>query len=83
MRREAEQSSVAALEEAKSQIKSLLAEVSTAGSGDRNRVISQIQSIIYELQKVKSGTTAYTEAQELLRSAQQRLKEIQPLSLGN
>ncbi|MFB2923509.1 hypothetical protein [Aerosakkonema funiforme] len=79
-----EQASVDALEQAKQQIESLLAASGNAYSVDRNRTISQIQSIIYQLQRVERGTTAYAEAQQLLRSAQNKLNQItQPASRSN
>lgn len=79
-----EQASVSALEQAKQQIESLLA---ASGNGywlDRNQTIGQIQSIIYQLHSVEVGTTAYAEAQQLLRSAQNKLNQItQPASRSN
>lgn len=74
---EMEQASVRDLEMAKSQIESLLANTTrNASSVDRDRSIGQIQTIINQLQKVKTGTTAHAEAQQLMRSAQNKLKEI-------
>lgn len=80
IRRQAEESSVAALTTAKREIENLLA--SNSGSVDRNQMMSKIQSIIYELQKVQTGTTAYKEAQELMQSAQKKLKEMPQSSFG-
>ena len=45
---------------------------------DRNRTISEIQGIINQLEKIKPGTTSYLKAQELLLSAQNKLKQLQP-----
>ncbi|MBE9229864.1 hypothetical protein IQ264_31155 [Phormidium sp. LEGE 05292] len=81
IRQQAEESSVAALTTAKREIENLLA--SNSGRVDRNQMISQIQSIIYELQKVQTGTTVYKEAQELMQSAQKKLKEMEKSSFGN
>ncbi|HEY9874281.1 MAG TPA: hypothetical protein V6D12_12640, partial [Candidatus Obscuribacterales bacterium] len=79
IRRQAEADSVAALEQAQSQIQSLLASIPTdPKSLDRNRTISQLQAIINQLEKVQSGTTAYLKAQELLLNAKNKLKQFQP-----
>jgi hypothetical protein len=78
-RRRVEQESVEALEQANSQIEYLVASISAdAKSVDRNRTISQIQSIINQLEKVQNGTTTYQKAQQLLLSAQNKLKQLQP-----
>lgn len=81
MRRQTEESSLTALQQAKREIEYLLA--NTSGDSDRNQMISKIQSIIDDLQKVKTGTTAYQEAQELLQSAQKKLKQMEQSSFGN
>jgi hypothetical protein len=81
MRRKTEEFSVNALQQAKGEIEYLLA--NTNEGSDRNRMISKIQSIIYELQKVQTGTTAYKEAQELIQSAQKKLKEMPQSSFGS
>lgn len=78
-RQQTEQESVEFLEQANSQIENLLASIpDDAASLDRNSTISQIQGIINELENVKNGTTAYPRAQELLRSAKNKLKQFQP-----
>lgn len=78
-RRQLEQESVQALEGAQNQIESLLAQTPTdANSVDRNRTISKLQSIINQLEKVQKGTTTYQKAQELLLSAKNKLKQLQP-----
>lgn len=78
VRRQAEQDSVDALESAQRQIESLLASVPTdPQSVNHNRVISQLQSIINELEKVQNSTTAYLKAQELLLSANNKLQQLQ------
>ena len=64
-----EQYSVEALKGAQEQIQNLTA----SSPSDRNQIISQMQEIINQLQTVKSGTTAYSEAQNLLQSAQKKL----------
>lgn len=79
IRQQAEKESQATLEQAQRQIETLLALTPTnAASLDRNRTISQLQGIINQLEKVQSGTTAYLKAQELLLSAQNKLKQLQP-----
>ncbi|MCU0535932.1 MAG: hypothetical protein MUD14_18745 [Hydrococcus sp. Prado102] len=45
-------------------------------SADRDYLISQLQAIIRQLEKVQPGTTAYSQSQELLDSAQQKLKQL-------
>lgn len=77
IRQQAEQESVYALEQAQGQIESLLASTPTnIKAVERNRVVSQLQSIITQLEKVQNGTTAYLKAQELLLSAQSKLKQL-------
>ncbi len=71
---QAEQASVAALEEAQQLTQSLLA---SASRNDRDRSASQLQAIITALRNVKPGTTAYADAQQLLASAEQRLAALQ------
>ncbi|XWK86999.1 MAG: hypothetical protein U7127_22750 [Phormidium sp.] len=84
MRRQTEESSLTALQQAKREIEYLLANSTTTfGVSDRNQMISKIQSIIDDLQKVKTGTTAYQEAQQLLQSAQKKLKEMEQSSFGS
>lgn len=78
-RRKVEEESLQALESAQRQIESLLAQTPTdVNSVDRNRTISSLQSIINELEKVQNGTTAYLKSQELLLSAKNKLKQLQP-----
>lgn len=84
MRRQTEESSLTALQQAKREVEYLLANSTTTfGVSERNQMISKFQSIIDELQKVKAGTTAYQEAQELLQSAQKKLKEMPQSSFGS
>lgn len=79
IRLHAEENSVATLAQAERKIESLLAQTPTdVNSVDRNRTISSLQSIINELEKVQNGTTAYQKAQELLLSAKNKLKQLQP-----
>jgi adenine-specific DNA methylase len=79
IRRQAEAESVETLEQAQRQIERLLAYTPTdAKSLDRNGTMSQLQSIINQLEKVQNGTTAYLKAQELRLSAQNKLKQLQP-----
>ncbi|MBW4686890.1 MAG: hypothetical protein KME40_17725 [Komarekiella atlantica HA4396-MV6] len=80
IRRQAEQDAVYALEAAQQQIESLIASLPSDAQSveDRNRMFSQLQSIINQLEKVQNGTTAYLKAQELLLSAKNKLQELQP-----
>ncbi|MGB5961388.1 MAG: hypothetical protein WBG73_12060 [Coleofasciculaceae cyanobacterium] len=76
-RRKVEQESKEALEQANSQIESLVASIPTdAKSVDHNRTISQIQGIINDLEKVQNGTTSYLKAQELLLQAKSKLNQL-------
>ncbi|MDZ8186586.1 MAG: hypothetical protein RMX96_17270 [Nostoc sp. ChiSLP02] len=78
VRRQAEADGVDALSAAQQKIESLLASIpDDAHSLDRNRITSKLQSIVHELEKVQSGTTAYLKAQELLLSANNKLKQLQ------
>lgn len=67
--------SVKALEAAKQETEYLF---SNSNSFDRDRMLGKIQSITNQLQQVKPGTTAYAEAQQLMRSAQNKLNELKP-----
>ena len=79
IRRQAEQASVDTLQRAQDRIEKLLASIPTdATSVNQNYIISELQGIINELEKVQNGTTAYLKAQELLLSAQNKLKQLQP-----
>lgn len=78
IRQQAEQDSVASLQQAQSKIQRLLAATSTdVNSVDRHRTISELQGIIYDLEKVQNGTTAYLQAQALLLSATNKLNQLQ------
>lgn len=74
---EAEQASSEALARAKAKLETLWAATSDGSAGHQNTVIGQVWGIINQLQTVKSGTTAYPEAQELLQSAQANLEQLQ------
>jgi hypothetical protein len=79
IRLSAEQASVEALKQAKDTIQTMF--TSTASQDlavNRNQLLAQLQGIINQLETVKSGTTAYPEAQALLASAQNKLKLFQP-----
>ena len=66
------------MEIAQQQSQSLLASIPADPKFfDRNRVVSQLQSIINQLEKVQNGTTAYLKAQELLLSAKNKLQQLQ------
>ncbi|MEH1941115.1 MAG: hypothetical protein V7L01_12965 [Nostoc sp.] len=78
VRRQAEADAVEALEAAQREIENLLASIPTdAHDMQRNRVLSQLQSIVNQLEKVPNGTTAYLKAQELLLSANNKLRQLQ------
>jgi hypothetical protein len=74
VRREAEQTSVMALQGAKDQI----ATINSFVGGDVGYIASQLQSIINDLERVEDGTTAYLEAQQLLIFANNKLNQLQP-----
>lgn len=79
IRRQAEQVSVETLQRAQGRIERLVASIPTdATSVNPNYIVSELQGIINELEKVQNGTTAYLKAQELLLSAQNKLKQLQP-----
>jgi hypothetical protein len=79
IRRQAEQDSVIALQQAQRRIESLLNSTPTdANSVNRNRTISELQGIINNLEKVQNGTTVYLKAQELMLSAKNKLNQLQP-----
>lgn len=76
---QAEQVSVEALERAKDKIETILAlTAADASPEEQNQVRSQLQGIINQLENVKSGTTANSEAQQLLQSARNKLEQLQP-----
>ncbi|MCC5652139.1 hypothetical protein LC609_20405 [Nostoc sp. XA013] len=78
VRRQSEADAVEALETAQREIERLLASIPTdADDMDRNQVLSQLQSIVNQLEKVQNGTTAYLKAQDLLLSANNKLKQLQ------
>ena len=75
----AEQASVAALKQAKDTIPTMFAAAAADDSVvNQKQLIGQLQGIINQLETVKSGTTAYPEAQQLLVSAQKKLEQVQP-----
>ncbi len=73
-RLETERASAEALQQAKRGIENLLALSNTSGN---NRLASQIQNIINTLETIQPGTTAHSEAQDLLQSARNKLRELQ------
>lgn len=78
-RQKVESASKAALSEAKRQIPAWQRlNNSTENAGwEQGQMVSQLQEIINQLEQVQPGTTAYTEAQQLLQSARKRLAEMQ------
>ncbi|MCC5637872.1 hypothetical protein LC593_18920 [Nostoc sp. CHAB 5844] len=78
VRRQAEADSVQALARAQREIENLVASIpSDTQNVERNRVVSQLHSIINQLEKVEKGTTVYLKAQELLLSANNKFKQFQ------
>ncbi|MEH2290400.1 hypothetical protein [Nostoc sp.] len=78
VRQQAEADSVQAFLMAQREIESFMASIPTDPKNlDRNRVISQLHSIINQLEKVQKGTTVYLKAQESLLSANNQFKQLQ------
>lgn len=73
IRLQAEEESVRIFEQAQRDTTNLLA-IATPTS--RSQVISQLQSIINQLNQVQNGTTVYLEAQSQLLSAQNKLSQF-------
>ena len=79
IRRQGEQDSEIALQQAKSDIQMLVASASSdISTADFNATASQLQGIINQLEQVQDGTTSYLEAQQLLVFAQNKLNQVQP-----
>ncbi|NEO97994.1 MAG: hypothetical protein F6K58_04690 [Symploca sp. SIO2E9] len=78
LRYQAEADATKALEQAQKQIEGLLTSTPTeANSVNRNLTISKLHNIINQLEKVKNGTSAYPQAQQLLLAADKKLKQLQ------
>ncbi|MGK7958514.1 MAG: hypothetical protein AB4063_25140 [Crocosphaera sp.] len=76
LRSKSEQESVQALEIAKKDIQSLQEEFADGVKlNERKLFISRMQANIEKLNKVKTGSTAYNEAQQLLKLAQAKVEE--------
>jgi hypothetical protein len=73
VRKQTEIESVRNFEEAQRKIEQLLAN----SANNPTYTISQLQSIINQLNKVQPATTVYNEAQNLLKSAKNKLSEVQ------
>ncbi|MEC4819746.1 MAG: hypothetical protein SAK29_41730 [Scytonema sp. PMC 1069.18] len=73
IRREAETESQEILQQANEEIRRLIA----YSSSDTSQLRADIQGTMNKLRSVKAGTTAYAEAQELLRSANNKLAQLQ------
>lgn len=73
IRRQLEEESVQILEQAQQKIQILQA---NANTWDRNKVTSELEGIINQLEKVKPGTTAYPKASELLGFAKNKLQQV-------
>jgi hypothetical protein len=79
VRRQAEAASVIAFQQAQREIEDLQASIPNDGrSINTNQIISQLQGIIDQLERVENGTTVYLEAQKLLLYAQNKLNQLQP-----
>lgn len=73
-----ERESTAALEQAQQMTQSFLAAATPqAITTNRPYLLAQLQGIINQLRKVQSGTTGYAEAQGLLKSAENKLQQLQ------
>jgi hypothetical protein len=78
IRKQAESESVEALAAAEREIEYLLKSLPDNPQGTNyNRIIAELRSIISNLEKVQSGTTAYSKAQELLVFAKNKLKQLE------
>jgi hypothetical protein len=72
-----EQSASQALDNAQREIQALIASGPAAETPQqRNQFKSRLTGILTELEKVNSGTTAYPQAQELIKQAQSTLKKL-------
>lgn len=69
-----EQESVQAFEQAQTLTQNLLESIPDNAKSLQLRQVAKLQEIINELKKVHKGTTVYDEAQQLLRSAESKLK---------
>jgi hypothetical protein len=80
IRRQAEEKSVIALDSAQKRIERLLVTTpSEIAAIDRNPIISQIQGVVNDLDRVQSGTTSYLKAQELKLFANNKLQQLQTM----
>ncbi|HEY9880670.1 MAG TPA: hypothetical protein V6D29_19590 [Leptolyngbyaceae cyanobacterium] len=70
----AEESATEALEAAQEKSARFLAQ--DLKSMAPNQIASELQSIVNDLNRVQSGTTSYAKAQEMLRSAEEKLKQL-------
>lgn len=79
VRRQSEADSAIAFRQAQQDIENLLASIPNDGSStNTNQIISRLQGIINELERVENGTTVYLEAQNLLLFAKNKLNQLQP-----
>lgn len=77
IRLQAEQEAVLNFQEAQYKIQALLASIPTNPDRvNRNAMISQLQGIIHQLERVPNGTTVYLESQALLLSAKNKLNQL-------
>ena len=79
LRKNAEQNSVVAFNNAQRKIEGLLQKTTVNPNAlNVNRTIADLQNIINELDKVENGTTVYQDSQQLKVFANQKIKELQP-----
>ncbi|MGC1196504.1 MAG: hypothetical protein WA882_06405, partial [Geitlerinemataceae cyanobacterium] len=76
MRQSAQRDSVRALAQAKSRVSDWQSQA--ARDPQSPRLVSLLQDIVNELDRVQSGTTASAEAQELRQFAKNKLQALQP-----
>ncbi len=76
VRQDTEARAVANFKQAQAQINALIARTPRETEAvNRSALASQLQQIILQLETIDNGTTVYPEAQKLLLSAQQKLKD--------
>jgi hypothetical protein len=73
LRKQAEQEAVQILDQVQQQVQQLQ---QNANRWEKERVISELEGIRYELNKIQPGTTVYNQAQELLQFATQKRNQL-------
>jgi hypothetical protein len=77
VRQQAEMEATATMQQANQQITTLLAAIRGNAKVDRKYIASQLHEIINRLETIDNGTTVYPEAQQLLKSARAKLKQLE------